>query len=476
MGTNTIIVDPAMRQAYNPKSNYNTTFCTREPIQRPGMAVPARVPSKLPPGETMDLITVNKRDFVQKPLDTSRKLHKLAHAIQTPSAPFNGTTSYKSDFVGRAFDPNPMADDLMRTTIPKIVEVQPDKNYTTVNESTLRKWNSNWKPVAYKEFRKGPLFAGKFQGETVTAMDFSTDAVKGGRPSTCYKAKETKTETRKFDGKTINKTVYKLPAVIEKMPLHLKNKSKGQLETMEPIEGDMDLVTQYMKDNPEYRAPLVRRRMCKPHPDKLHLFTGLFDDRSEHKTKYTTANRKGLPFPRVSLKNNQASSAHFAEKEGQFDDSTTMGAHYRPVLGTKIVSGLKEVNSIANRVSFNNKNGQQIKDVYHFGGEFRDKTVNQTEYFQFWETSPRKRFGDSCENVYHPSTAKFEAESVTKSSFPPHRGIPAERLKPLDSRYGKSVPEQGREMVGETAYKSDYIPLVLPKTDLCPAEALLLKT
>ena len=276
-----------------------------------------------------------------------------------------------------------------------------------------------------------------------------------------------------FDGISTYMTMYKSPMFSTKNPLHLRTCSKTQYETMEPTTGKTDYQTQYQRDNPLLPYIIRRRCLCAPYPDKLQLFQGQFDPKSEHHSRYVQ-NWKVLPQPRTSFKGNQRASSSLIN--GEFDDRTTTNTHYQPVSKEAQFTGLQEVNEIASKVSFDNKNGQKLKDVQHFGGEFKDKTVNQSEYFQFWKVPPRIHYGDSTERIYHPSKDKFSGVSETKAQFLHHiMAKPAEQFQSLEARYNKSVPKYSEKMSDETAYKTDFIPRPLPQPQVCPAEMLLQK-
>ena len=467
------MMDPELKQKYNPKSHYQTIFPPRDgqPVFRPGMAVPARIFPKLPPAH-MNQKSVSQMDFIEKPLNSNRILHKPSHAIRTPGAPFDNTTSYKSDYYEKIFDPNPMASSLMRVTLPKIIEVQPDKNYSTTNESMMKKWSGNLKSEGYKELQEEPFFTGEFQGESVTMKTFGPDAVKGGRPrSTCKISKTRHIPEGSFQGNTTAKEAYKLPVLTEKSPLCLRSKTKTQQETMvKPKVRNTDFVTHYMKDNSGLLPNVPRRGMCPPHPDKLQLFRGPFKAVSEQKASYF--DREADLTTTISNKNMQVSQVMVG---GKFYDSTSTGVQFQPVSDEVRVAGVQEAGDVASRVTFDSKNGEMMKKTQHFGGKFSDKTVNQTEYFQFWETNPRVRHGDHFERVYHPSQAKFHAESETKSSFHPTNGKPSEMVKSLETRFRKGLPQQGGKMLSsdDTSYNREFIPRPIPKVNVCPAQVLV---
>lgn len=428
--TNTLMMDPTLKQAYDPVTNYKDKFPPREyqPVERRGLAVPSRVLPRAPPAASMDLVSMSCKDYVQKPLNSVEKI-VAKNNLKIPKAPFQDSTSYNAHYPMRAFSPSEMSKSLMRTTMPRIVEVEPDENYQTTNQCTLRKWSGNKHSVPYKELQEPRFFTGKLQKKTVTAVDYSGAAVEGGKPSTTCKKKLTwHAPEKRFDGLTTNKVVYKLPTVSERGTVHIKGQSQVMEETMEPRTGKMELLTQYRRDNPGFFFKTSRRSVPPPQLVKLALFKGPLGNQSEQQVELSSS----MP----PLKDNQLGS-HAMEK--RVFSSGDNKIEQRPV----------------------NKESDSI---------------NKTEYFQFWETTPRIRHGDSSERVYHPSQRGFVAESETRASFPPIVGGKASKAcEPLDLRFGNKAPKHGHTFSGETAYSKDYTPRPLPKAEVCPAEVMLQK-
>ena len=260
--TNTLMMDPKLKQAYSPRTHYKETFhpLHSQPVEQRGLAVPAQVIPESAPARCMDFLTMTQQDFVQKPINLVEKF-KMKNNLKTPKSAFNDCTSYKCDFPTRRFVPSLTSETLMRTTMPRIVEIRPDENYLTTNQCTLRRWESGNLSIPYKEVQEPPFFSGNFQKDTVSATTFSDSAVEGGRPSTNCKKPDKRATLGNFNGTTTNKTAYKLPPVTfsERDPVHLKGRSKVMEETMPPTSGKMESLTQYRRDNPGFYFKTSRR-------------------------------------------------------------------------------------------------------------------------------------------------------------------------------------------------------------------------
>lgn len=471
------MMDYALKRHYNPKSHYQVTFRARETpsVMRPGLAVPATI---LPVASSVHpdiMISVNKKDYIVPKKIPPTNIPKHVGNLRVPGAPFQDTTSYKLDFPQRPFDPNPMANTLMRTTMPRIIEVKPSDNYQTTNQSTLRKWSGNNKPQGYKEVIEQPLFTGEFKGESVTAKDFSGASVENGRPSSIIKREDVRQEVPEgFDEDTEHKVAFKLPQITERDPPQLKNSSRRHEETMDPKTGGMSSETQYRGDsNPKFRFHVGKRGMSLPQVDNLQLFQGPFKAKSEQKVSYT-ADWGGHPQPLPSFKGCQKESLPI--ESGKFDDRTTTGQHFQPVSVKKSLEGLHASAAVASKARFESEDSHRVRDLSDFGFKFSDnKPVNQTDYFQFWKTVPRVRHGDTAERIYHPSAAKFVGESETKTSFLPVKGELVLPCEGLDSRFQKAMPKSDAKMNSQTAYMSEYVPKPLPQVSACPAEMLMIK-
>lgn len=281
------MMDPKLKQAYSPRSHYKETFrpLHYQPVERRGLAVPAQVIPESAPARCMDLLTMTQKDFVQKPINLVEKF-KIQNNLKTPKSAFDDCTSYKCDFQTRRSVPSLTSKTLMRTTMPRIVEVRPDENYLTTNQCTLRRWRGDNPSISYKEVQEPPFFSGEFQKDTVSAADFSASAVVGGRPSTNCKRPAKREALACFNGSTTNKAVYKLPAISERDPVCMKGRSQVMEETMAPTCGKMESLTQYRWDNPGFYFKTSRRSVPPPYMDKLALFDGKLDDKSEHVTSF----------------------------------------------------------------------------------------------------------------------------------------------------------------------------------------------
>lgn len=435
--TNTLAMDQKLKLAYNPKSDYDETFTPRQfqPVERRGLAVPARILPGAPPTHSMDFLTMTHQDFVQKPLSYVQKATAKNH-LQTPRAPFQDSTSYKSHYPMRAFDPNATAKPLMHTTMPRIIEVLPNENYLTTNQCTLRKWSGKNQSIGYKELQEPPFFAGKFQNQTVSADNFSSSAIEGGRPGTNCKKVSRHLPDGGLDGRTTHKMAYKLPTLTERGPVHLKGHSQVMEETMDQQTGKMESLTQYQRDNPGFYFKTSRRCLSPPHLEKLELFKGRLDDKSQHKASFKILKELSRSFP--SIKDS------YPGRRGDRNDRTLSKSFTTP------------------NVIFKNKNKQHDKD----------SVLHKTE---LWDPTPQVHHSDNSERVYHPSKTRFVAESETTASFPAVQAKASEACQPLDVRFGRKGNKSKNTFTEETSYKIDYKPRPLRKPDICPAKAMLQK-
>lgn len=426
--TNTLMMDPKLKQMYNPVTNYNDKFPPRvyQCVERRGLAVPARILPRAPPAASMDLLSMSCKDFVEKPLNLVGKV-VAENNLKIPKAPFQDSTTYKSHYYPTiATSSSPVSKSLMKTTMPRIVEVKPDENYLTTNQCTLKKWSGSNRSVPYKELQEPPFFTGKFQKKTVTSVDYSGTAVKGGKPSTtCKKQLTWQAPEEGFDGCTTNKMAYKLPIIGQRGPMHIKGRSQVMEETMEPSTGKVESLTQYRRDNPGFLFKTSRRTVPQPQLEKLVLFRGPLINQSEQRVSFKEPSMP--PLQRIQ-------SGYSAVEKASRDKIPQRRIDGKP------------------------------------------DSINKTEYFQFWETTPRVRHGDNSERVYRPSEQRFVAESETSASFPPIAGGKASKVcEPLDVRFGNKAPKHGHTFSGQTAYNGDYTPRPLPKAEVCPAEAVLQK-
>lgn len=441
LGTNTLMMDPKLKRYYDPKSHYSQTF---QPLQiqeaiRRGLSVPARV---LPtcPSVGMDLCSVSHKDFIKKPIHTVTKCKEVPN-LRTPRATFQDGTSYRADYPPRAFDPNPTAPSLMRSTLPRLVELPPSKGFLTTNQLLLGKWagQQRCRPKGYKELQEPPFFSGHFQKKSVACEDFSRAALNGGRPGTSCKPENTRHAPEgDFDDTTTHRTTYTQPKTGQKDPPQLRGQSRVAEETMEPALGRMESLTQYREDNPGFEFRTSRRWLC-PHPDNLKLFKGRsFVDMSEHRSSYRPRKAVGGEnLPTGTLEKNQPDAGLPKGGKIRFDEA----------------SGPQDKMTVDNRER-----------------AFDGKGVNQTDYFRFSKTTPRVRYGDRCEHVYHPSEKQFDAESETRAKYLALRGKPAEIFKPLDERFHSEAPKYSNRLSELTAYRNNFAPRPHPPRERCPAE------
>jgi len=475
ISTNTLMMDQELKTHYNPMSDYKATFhpLTETGRTKRGMAVPARILSDLNSSEPMDNLTMTRKDFIPKPLKEAKVPPKQrGNKPKLSNAPFHDSTSYKTDFPKRKRDPNPMSDTLMRTTLPKIVEVGPEDVYCTTNQETLKQWQGNCRSESYKELQEKPFFSGKIDTETMMKKDFKT--VKNAKPSKSCKKIETHKSAGDFNDSTTNKSEYKLPPLTKKKVMFSKNNSQKMVETMEPFnEGNNDYLTQYQRDTSNLLDRSVKRGYCPPEQDKLNLFHGDFDHKTVTKASFNPSEKMAPP-KHVQKKANDISNMNPMNKEGEkFYDETTTNTHFQPVSIEKQALGISETREINFKISKENKASDNIKRSQNFGLGQDATTVNQSEYFKFQKAPRRKFHGDAAERLYFPSSSKFDTQSETKDSFVMKTGKRADPFKPLDKRFQKKVPLYSKKMTSETSYKRDYVPLPLPKPELCPAEHLI---
>ena len=430
--------------------------------------MPPRLLPAVPAGR-MDLVSINHADYVPLSLNGRPKNFKpIAKAYQS-TAPLNAHTSYESDFPPRQLEPNPPAESLMRTTIPS--KAPSTLNYTTTNQEMLRKWNGKCKPSAFREPPgKVPLFEGEFYGQSVAREDFNPDILTKGKPSTSCKKAETMYQSNvTFDGSTTNTSTYKLPTIVQREPLHLKKRSINNTETMEKRIGRLQSATQYRADNPGYQHFPHKRDICPPEPDKLQLFQGKdMNLQSEQQASYARWNEQ--PKPSTSYKKMEKRVI----SDAKFDGQTQNMIQFQRVPIHDQVAVLKDVNRKAAEVGYVQKDGRHVKEAQNFGGSFASTTTNKSEYFQFWKTTPRIRYGDSCEKPYQPSNATFQSQSVARASYIPLNVEPAKSFKPLDLRFQqKQSTVEKTKLESSTAYREHYPVRPLPKRNICPAELLL---
>lgn len=466
-----LINDDHLKKEYNPRTHYQHTF---QPVaggghraMRPGLKVPPRIlPDISKKGSTYPVLSVNHSDFIKVPI-TLRKSFKPDPKAHLSKAKLEDKTIYKLDYLQQSLAPKPLANSLMRTTIPKVFEIPAKDSYVTTNQCMLPKWDCGGRQMGYCEHPTQLYFTGNFGGKSVQREDYNATVLHKARPSTGCKREERL--HKEFYGTTTNKSVHSnLPTLVEREPLHLKKYSINNRETMKPQSGPVQKYTQYQIDNPGYVFFPPVRGMCTPAPDHLQLFYGNFDGRTEHISSYVKYHQP--PRPRTSFKKKEARHTDGAT----FYDTTSMGVDYQPVPHEKQMAEFKSVGRVAAKVGNYQKDGKQMKYAQHFGGKFTDKSVNKNDYFQFWQTRPRQRHGDKAEQLFQPSKSKLTTVSETASNYVPLNGKPAQSFKPLDTRFseGKKFEDKIKVEYG-TAYKEHFTEKPLPRREVCQAELLL---
>ena len=474
ISTNTLMMDQELKTNYNPVSDYKATF---HPIKdavrtKRGLAIPARILCNLNSDEPMDNLTMTRKDFVPKPLVDAKVPPKARATIPGISTtPFQDDTSYKLDYPKRKMAPNPISQTLMRTTLPKIVEVGPEDVYCTTNQLSLQQWQGKCRSDSYKELQERPFFTGMLETESTTKKDFKT--LENARRSKSCKKVEVHESAGEFDESTTHNAAYKLPPIAKKRVVFAKGNSQRQAETMEPYQEESEFVTQYQRDTSDVPEHPIRRGYCQPEQDKLNLFHGNFDHKTVHKSTYNKFD--GLRLSKQPHKTaNDVSSTNPMKREGEiFCDETTTNSHFQPISKSVRARGMNEAREVNFKISQENKGSSNIKKSQNFGIGKDVKTVNQSEYFKFHKTPRREFHGDKAERLYFPSSSKFDTQSETKDSFVTKIGKRAEPFKPLDRRFQKKVPLYSKKMASETSYKSDFVPLPLPIPEMCPAEQLI---
>ena len=465
------MMDQKLKANYNPISDYKDTFHPIEGVAttKRGLAVPAHILTKLDPCQCKDNLSMTRKDFVEKPMIGTKAFSiPKGNILSLSGATFQDATTYQLNYPWRKFKSNPMAQSLMRTTLPQIVEVSLEDNYATTNKQSHKEWNGNYRSVAYKELQEEPIFVGNIQTKSLTRNDFSSIE---GKPSTSYKKVEPLLENGDFDETTTHNTVYKIPALPQKRVLFSKTQSKDKRETPIPKQDGAEFMI-FHRDRFELPKSSVRRSICQPEPDKLSLFSGNFDHKTENKSSFIKHNK--VPHVRESFKNSQVISKNPMEGVGgKFYDQTTTNLHFQPVSCHVQASGVRNTRDTLLKVSENSKGSQRIRESQDFGVGANSKTINQSEYFKFWKVPTREIHGDKTERVYYPCKSKFDMKSETKSTFKIKEGKPAEPFMPLNQRFQKTPVLNSRKMASETSYKNDFVCLPLPKPATCFAAQFL---
>jgi hypothetical protein len=388
--------------------------------------VPPRILPDIPKNG-VEAVSTNHADFVKLP-GVPRKNFKPEEQVHQCGTKLEDTTCYKLDFP-------------QQRSIPKIDEISSKENLYARTQA------------GFTEHPSQLYFTQNFNGiSTVNGDDFHTDII----------------EKRKR--KTTNSYRSNLPLLVEKQPVYLKNKSRKHCETMQPLTGQVQKWTKYQIDNPGYIFFPQVRGICTPAPDSLQLFHGPFDGRTENHQNYVQFQEP--PRPRTSFKKREEAHTIGAT----FHGTTSTGTHYPPIPIERQIAELRSVDRLAARVGYYQKDGHQMKKAHHFGGKFIDESVNKSDYFQFWQTGPRTRYGDRAERVFQPSKAKLASVSESHATFVPLDGKPSESFKPLDTRLKEQLNSKGKNqttMDYATVYKRDYKEKQLPLREICLAECIM---
>ena len=438
------------------------------------LKVPARILPDIPKKE-MDLVSINRADFVPLPLDGKAKNYKPIQSTHVSGAPFKSDTSYNMDYPTRVIERSPIHKAQEPTwSIARSNGTSHHDRFVTTNKVLFRKWSEDGRQDAYCEPpQHAQIFlGGKFDLKSVSQADYTAEILMKGRPSTsCKKVESMYQSNGKFTNATTNNSTYNLPKISERVQLNLRNESKKNNETLEKMHGNIQGETQYRRDNPGYHTFPLPRGICPPAMDKLSLFQGHFNGTSEHRSNYT--NFCDPPRPRTSFKKTEKSRALSAEVK--FDGSTTTQLAFQPIPIKKQKTEHMEVTQLGADISEAQKKGERVKKAQHFGLQCNYTTTNKNEYFQFWKTRPRVRYGDRCERVFKPSSVKFASISETRSSYVPLKASPSQSFKQaLDFSEGGLVRSANKApMNSVTAYREEFPVRNLPQREVCPAEALL---
>ena len=270
--TRNLILDDHLKKTYHPKTHYQITFQSAQGDRKackPGLKVPPRILPNIPKKNT-ELVSVNHTDFVKLPI-VPRKSFKPDEKAHECEARLEDRTSYRLDFPLRKPHPNPAAETLMRTTMPRTTKIPSKEHYITTNQDMLQNWDKKGRQEGFREHPTQLYFEGKFDGRSVHKEDFSAPILRNGKPSTsCKREEQTHVSNGQFYGTTTNKSMHSsLPTLVERQPVYLKKRSKTNRETMKPLSGSIQRQTQYRLDNPGYVSFPPVRTMCTPAPDPV---------------------------------------------------------------------------------------------------------------------------------------------------------------------------------------------------------------
>ena len=293
------------------------------------------------------------------------------------------------------------------------------------------------------------LFQGKFP-----------DVVDQGKPGTSYKKAETAhLSDAKFDGSSSSKSIYTLPNIVteDNMPVFTKKSSKKNRESMRKSSGKMEKMTKYKTDHPGYETFPRKRQQCPPEPDKLQLFShgkidGIATEQQANFKKWKDQPKPSTPFYKTK----------YEAPNSSFEGLTSNMDQFKPVRVEQHVAELTKTNQIAAELGYSQRDGKAVKLAQHFGGQFTASTTNKSEYSQYWQTTPRVRYGYSYEKSYKPSPVKFCAQSEMKRHFTALDAKPAKSFKP------RFHPPSKQKIENSTAYREDFPFRALPRREVFP--------
>ena len=289
-----------------------------------------------------------------------------------------------------------------------------------------------------------------------------------------------------------------LPQIIEVQPSYVttnqatlkgwngNHQSKGYRELQEApfFAGNFQKETVSAKDFSGVAIEGGRPSTTCKKKDKRHTLEGDFDDSTTNKTTYKLpqvsergpVNLKGKTRVMEETMEPSSGNMNFMTQYREDNPGFIFRSSKRWMLPQKdsvhLFAG-KLAGRSEQKSSFKPKHNRLPTYPMESGQKFQNKSVNQADYFKFWKLPPRVQYGDRCEHIYHPSQAKFEAESETKASFLPLNEKPAQIFKPLDARFNKEAPKYSNKLSDVTAYRTDFVPRPFPKPYVCPAEVLL---
>ena len=445
----------------------------RQPRRR-GLAIP---PVTLPQiSRVLDVTSVHRQDYVTHPCGkrTSCKRDNKRD-LTVPVTSFNHVTSYNQDFPPRPLAVSRAPQKPKQDTAPYFVD--PSRRiYTTTNNEMLQKWGPFERAQIFGDPPSQLAFEGEFLGRSVAREDFNSDVLREGRPSTTFKkTNASDKQNERFDDSTTNKTAFPaVPRDQQVMPtLFSKRRSQKHAETMAPPTSTEECIAQLEKG---YRIgchqmqPQEKRGLCIPHPDMLKLFEGAIETTSEHADSYK---RWSDALPAKKL--NRTEDSFKNEDRGKsFDETTSSMLSYVPIHPATIAQGCQDANAMAASNSRFDRDGVQMKEAQDFGEPIQKSTVTGSDYFRFWNVTPRHRYGDRYESVRNESRAGcMEGSSEMKMSFVPHSGVqPAQSFKPAVLQPISSFAPS--RMSNSTEYKNEYTKKPIA-ANICPAFLILHK-